>query len=361
MGFFSRNLTLKVLEWQDNSRNTLVYKFPMDGRKIFFGSKLTVRESQAAVFLNKGEIADVFEPGMYSLHSSNLPILSNILGLPYGFKSPFFADVFFVNTKQFTNLKWGTTNPITLRDKEFGTIRIRAYGSYAFKVSDPAVFLKELFGTNSTFTTEDITNYLRSILVSCISDTIAESKISALDLSCNLMEFNKQVRESVKEHFVSLGLTLTNCIIENISFPESVEKAIDTRSSMGILDDTMDTYIKYQSAEAIKDVAKNPGPGGLGAQIGTGMAIGDLMRDSISSGMTSKKHNNQTATSNEEKPITATKACPKCGAMNRPHAKFCFECGEKLPTKTEKFCPSCGGKVSANAKFCPECGEKLKK
>ncbi len=357
MGFFSRNLTLKILDWQDNTHNTLVYKFPMDGRKIFFGSKLTVRESQAAVFLNKGEIADVFEPGMYSLHSSNLPILSNILGLPYGFKSPFFADVFFVSTKQFTNLKWGTTNPITMRDKEFGTIRIRAYGSYAFKVSDPALFLKELFGTNSTFTTEDITNYLRSMLISCISDTIAESKISALDLSCNLMEFNKQVKENVQSHFTALGLMVTNCIIENISFPESVEKAIDTRSSMGILDDSMDTYIKYQSAEAIRDAAKNPGTAGIGTQLGTGMALGQIIKDELTSSASKKKEND---THQESKPADATKACPKCGAMNRQNAKFCYECGEKLPSKKEKFCPECGTKATGSAKFCAECGTKIK-
>ena len=337
-------LTLKIVEWEDPSKNTMVYKYPMDGRKIFFGSKLTVRESQSAVFLNKGEIADVFEPGMYTLKSSNLPILSTLLGLPYGFKSPFFADVFFVNTKQFTNQKWGTANPITLRDKDFGTIRIRAYGTYAFKVSDPAIFLKELFGTNSTFTTEDITNYLRSMLISAISDTIAESKISALDLASNLLEFNKVIKEKVAEHFTSLGLTVTNCIIENISFPEAVEKAIDTSSSLGLLEGKMDTYIKMKSADAIKDAASNPGVAGLGTQLGTGMALGDMIKDTLQS---TKQSANQ-------------KECPKCHAMNRSTAKFCAECGEKLPTaKAEKFCAECGAKMSGRAKFCPECGAKV--
>lgn len=356
MGFFSRNLTLKILDWEDNTSDTMVYKFPMDGRKIFFGSKLTVRESQAAVFLNKGEIADVFEPGMYTLRTNNLPILSNLLGLPYGFKSPFFADVYFVNTKQFANQKWGTTNPITLRDKDFGTIRIRAYGTYSFKVSDPATFLRELFGTNSTFTTEDITNHLRSLLVSCISDTIAESKISALDLAANLLEFNKQVVSTVKEHFSSLGLTVTNCIIENVSFPEAVEKAIDTRSSLGILDDSMDTYVKYQSAEAMRDAAKNPGVAGLGSQIGVGMAIGSMLKN----GLTSETPQKQTPPPSSAVDAENTKACPKCGEMNNKSDKFCFNCGEKLPTKTENFCAQCGSKVKQSDKFCGECGNKLK-
>jgi len=350
MGFFTRNLALKILEWQDDTKDTIVYKFPMDGRKIFYGSKLTVRESQAAVFLNKGEIADVFEPGMYSLKTSTLPILSNLLGWPYGFKSPFFADVYFVNTKQFTSQKWGTTNPITMRDKEFGTIRIRAYGAYAFKVTDPALFLKEIFGSASSFSTDDITDYLRSMLISAISDTIAESKISALDLACNLIEFNKMVVNSVKTHFDPIGITITNCVIENISFPEAVEKAIDTRSSLGVIGDHMDSLIKYNSAEAIKDAAKNPGVSGLGTQVGTGMALGEILRDSLSSAK-----NSSSSTSTPAKP---TKTCPKCGAANRQTAKFCAECGEKFPAaKKEKFCPECGAKCTG--KFCGECGTKV--
>jgi len=351
MGFFSRNLALKVIDWQDDTKNQIVYKYPMDGRKIFYGSKLTVRESQSAVFLNKGEIADIFEPGMYSLKTSTLPILSDLLGWPYGFKSPFMADVFFVNTKQFTNQKWGTTNPITMRDKDFGTIRIRAYGTYAFKVINPGTFLKELFGTNSTFTTEDITNYLRSMLVAGISDTIAESKIGALDLASNLMEFNKMAITNIQSSFEKLGLAVTNCVIENISFPESVEKAIDTRTSLGVLGDHMDTFVKYQSAEAIRDAAKNPGVSGLGTQMGTGIALGSMLKDSLST------PSQPTTTKSEQKP---NKKCPKCGTECRPTAKFCRECGTKFTAKEEKFCPECGSKLSPTAKFCGECGTKVK-
>ena len=354
MGLFRRlgdSLTLKVIDWNDASKNTMVYKYPMDGRKIFFGSKLTVRDSQVAIFMNKGEIADVFTPGMYSLKSSNLPILSSLLGLPYGFKSPFLADVFFVNTKQFTNMKWGTSNPITMRDKDFGKIRIRAFGSYAFKVVDAAKFLKELFGTNSSFETEDIENYLKSMLVSAISDTIAESKVSALDLASNLLEFNKMTRESVKSHFEPLGLQITNCIIENISFPEEVEKAIDKSTSMGVLGDQLDNYVKYQAAESIKEAAKNPGVSGLGTQLGTGMALGGLVKDAFSK-PTEKKEVPATTGGTEKK------VCPKCKAENKATAKFCTECGHKFVA--EKFCPECGAKTKGTAKFCPECGAKIK-
>ncbi|MBQ8451986.1 MAG: SPFH domain-containing protein [Clostridia bacterium] len=345
MGFFKTNL-LKSLEWVDNSSDTMVYKYPMDGRQIQYGSKLTVRESQVAVFLNKGKIADVFGPGMYTLQTSNLPILTQLMSWAYGFKSPFYADVYFVNTKQFTNQKWGTSNPITMRDADFGTIRLRGYGNYAFRVDDAAKFLKELFGTNSSFTTSDIGSYLKSIVVSTISDTIAESKISALDLASNLLEFSKITSETLGETFANLGLKLTNLVIENISFPEEVEKAIDTRSSMGVLADKMDTFVKYQSANAIRDAAKNEGgAAGVGTQLGTGLALGEMMKESLKSSSETKTAKSADA-----------KFCPNCGAENPKGAKFCVECGTKLVAKGK--CPNCGAEVG-KSKFCPECGTKL--
>ena len=350
MGFISNNL-LKVIEWQDDSKDTLVYKFPMDGRKIMNGSKLTVRESQIAVFVNKGKIADIFEPGMYKLETSNLPILTQIMSWPYGFKSPFYAEVYFINTKQFTNLKWGTSNPIAMRDKEFGTIRIRGFGTYAFKVDNPKVFLDELFGTNSSFITSDIEQYLKSMLVSCISDTIAESKISALDMACNLMEFADAVKENIAHKFTSLGLTITNFVIENISFPEAVEKAIDTRSSLGVLSDSMDDYVKYNAANAIGDAAKNTSGGNMasvGVGLGSGVAMAEVMKEALSS----KKE-----TPKKEKKAKGN-FCVECGALLPAGAKFCNECGAKQVN--ENVCHSCGAKVISGAKFCNECGTKIK-
>lgn len=343
MGFFRTNL-LKSLEWVDNSTDTIVYKYPMDGRQIQYGSKLTVRESQVAVFLNKGKIADVFGPGMYTLQTSNLPIFTQLMSWGYGFKSPFYADVYFINTKQFTNQRWGTSNPITMRDKDFGTIRLRGYGNYAFRVNDATLFMKELFGTNSSFSTEDISAHLKSIIVSSISDTIAESKIAALDLASNLLEFSKVASETLSTNFTNLGLELTSLVIENISFPEEVEKAIDTRSSMGVLSDKMDTFVKYQSAHAIRDAANNQGTAGLGAQLGAGFAIGDMMRGTLS------------GDAKQESADTNGKFCPNCGASNPQNAKFCVECGKSLSQKGK--CPNCGAEVG-KSKFCPECGEKL--
>ena len=320
MGLFNfiKSNLLKSIEWTDNSNDTIVYKYPMDGRQIQYGSKLTVRESQVAIFLNKGKIADIFGPGMYALQTSNLPIFTQLMSWGHGFKSPFYADVYFVNTKQFTNQRWGTSNPITMRDKDFGTIRIRGYGNYAFRVSNPELFMKELLGTNSTFSTEDIDSYLKSIIVSSISDTIAESKISALDLASNLLEFSSVATETLSSTFANLGLELTKLIIENISFPEEVEKAIDQRSSLGVLSDKIDTFVKYQSANALRDAANNEGAGGFGAQLGSGIAFGEMMKNAFNS------EPQQTEVQGD------VKFCPKCGAKNARTSKFCTECGEKL-------------------------------
>ena len=356
MGFIKNNL-LKSIEWLDDSRDTIVYRYPMDGRQIMNGSKLTVRESQIAVFVNKGQVADIFEPGMYKLTTANLPILTQILSWPYGFKSPFYAEVYFINTKQFTQ-KWGTSNPIAMRDKEFGTIRIRGFGSYAFKVDNPKTFLNELFGTNSTFLSDDISQYLKSMLVSCISDTIAESKISALDMACNLLEFSEAVKETIAHKFTGLGLQITNFVIENISFPEAVEKAIDTRSSMGVLGDQMDNFVKYNTATAIAEAAKNPGDAGsvagAGVGLGAGVAMASAMKEALSG--TSKKEEAKTT---EEAPKKKVKYCGECGAELSSRAKFCDNCGAQQKP-VEITCPNCGVKLKASAKFCDECGTKVK-
>ena len=345
MGLIKSQL-LKSIDWVDNTKDTMVYRYPMDGKEIMIGSKLTVREGQVAVFVVKGKIADVFTPGIHTLIVDNLPYLSKLLALPFGFKQPFTAEVYFVNTKQFANQKWGTANPITMRDQEFGIIRIRAYGKYSFKVKDAAVFLKELFGTNSSFSTSDINDYLRSMVVSGISDTIAESKISAIDLACNLLEFNKVATNQISSLFENLGLTLNNIVVENISFPETVEKAIDTRSSMGVMNDKMDTFVKYQAAHAMREGANNTagGVGGLGVQLGTGAVVGEMLKDSLT-------------TKTEEKPAAAEKFCSACGAKLSATAKFCGECGAKQVAK--EVCPSCGAKRGPKAKFCGECGHKF--
>lgn len=354
MALFSR-----ILEWNDDSKNTLVHKLPLSkgGREINHKSKLIVRESQQAIFVHKGQICDIFEPGTYDLNTEIFPILSKLAGWKYGFQTPISVDVYFVNTKQFTGQKWGTANPIMMRDPEFGMIRVKGFGSYAFKVDDAGVFMQQLFGTNSTFETDDITDWLKTMLISALTDAIGESRISALDLAGNTLEFNQIVKATIQDKFKEIGLLLTNLFIENMSVPKEVEAAIDERSKLGILGDKTDVMMKVAAAEAMKDAAKNPGMGGAfmgaGVGIGAGVGMGAVFADAF-------KSSNQEQKKSESSPAIeksgATKKCPSCGAEVGAKSKFCGECGAKMPTK--KFCTECGAEISGTVKFCPECGAK---
>ena len=349
-------LFLRILEWTDESKNTLVYKLPLarGGREINHKSKLIVRESQKAIFVHKGIICDIFEPGTYDLKTQIFPILSKLAGWMYGFKTPITVDVYFVNTKQFTGYKWGTANPIMMRDPEFGAIRVKGYGSYAFKVNDVGVFLKELFGTNSSFETQDITDWLKTMLISAITDAIGESNLSALDLAGNTIEFNQIVKANVQCKFKEIGLELTNLFIENMSLPAEVEKAIDERTKLGILGDKTDVMMKIAAAEALKDAAKNEGMGGAftsaGVGIGAGAGIGAAFADAF------RSTNTHTQQAQQTQKTLNTKVCTNCGKAISPKAKFCDECGAKIEIK--RFCTNCGKELTPEAKFCPDCGTK---
>ena len=346
-------LFLRIIEWADDSNNTLVYKYPLKngGREINHKSKLIVRESQQAIFVHKGQICDIFPSGTYNLNTDIFPILSKLAGWKYGFQTPITVDIYFINTKQFTGQKWGTSNPILVRDPEFGMVRVKGYGSYAFKVDDAGAFLKELFGTNSSFVTSDINDYLKTMLVSALTDAIGESRISVLDLAGNTIEFNQIVKANIQSKFKEIGLQLTNLFIENMSVPEEVEKAIDERSKLGILGDKTDVMMRVVAAEALKDAANNPGTGGdfmgAGLGIGAGVGLGGIFAEAF-------KPNAQPQ---QSAPTQAGATCPKCGAQVSVGAKFCSECGAQLAQK--KFCSECGAQVAPGAKFCPECGNKF--
>lgn len=360
------------IEWVDESHDTIVYKYPFknSGREVNNNSSLTVRESQVAVFVYKGQIADVFEPGLYKLETEILPILTKLVNWKYKFETPITLDVYFVNTKQFTNIKWGTKNPIMMRDPEFGVIRVRGFGAFAFKVDDPGVFLKELFGTNSTFKTSDIEDYAKTMLVSTLTDAIGESKISALDLAGNTLEFNEIIKQKVQAKFNEIGLNLTSIFIENMSVPAEVEMALDERAKYGILGDTTDVMMKYAAAEAMKTAAANEGMGGAfmgaGAGIGAGMGMGSVMTEAFTKPV--QQNAGQTVASGAVAGAAAGAAvgaatagasstCPSCGKPISAGSKFCPECGAKLPVN--KFCANCGTKLNATSKFCPECGTKV--
>jgi membrane protease subunit (stomatin/prohibitin family) len=389
MGILDRvnpfNQFIEVIEWLDDSGNTMLYRFPVADQEIKNGAKLTVRESQAAVFVFQGQIADVFPPGFYTIDGGNTPILSKLGAWKYGFNSPFKAEVYFVNTKQFTDLKWGTMNPIMMRDADFGMVRLRAFGIYSIRVLDPRAFIKEVAGTNGKFDTEDIEGQLKRTLVSGFTDALGESKIAALDLASNYDELGVFGRKKLNDEFKSFGLELTKFIIENISLPPEVEAAMDKRTSMGVLGDAQ-RYAQFQAADAMRDAAQNPSGGaGLGAGLGAGFAVGGAMANAMGGALNPQQQHYQN-TQGGAPAGSATQKCPKCGAANVADSKFCNDCGAKmepatgtvpcvkcqaqLPTgakfcnhcgaKQEKpKCPNCQNEVAADAKFCNECGTKI--
>jgi len=346
-GFFKSQF-IEVIEWTDQNTNTMVYRFPVQNNEIKMGAELTVRESQVAIFVNEGEIADVFWPGRHLLYTQNMPILTKLKSWKYGFDSPFKAEVYFVNTKQFINQKWGTSNPIMMRDPEFGMIRLRGYGIYSYRVFEPTVFLKELFGTNASYDTSNIEAQLKKMVLSGLTDLFAESKIPALDLAMHYDELSELGKDKMKERFSSFGFDITSLYIENLSLPEEVEKVIDKRTSMGVIGD-MNQYQQYQAAEAIREAARNEG-GGLasaGTGIGAGAAIGSVMANALQA---NQQQPNSPSTAQPSK-VT----CPHCQTLILASAKFCGECG-KTVQQQKVPCISCQAAINDNAKFCGECG-----
>ncbi|HSP16885.1 MAG TPA: SPFH domain-containing protein [Thermoanaerobaculia bacterium] len=280
MGLFDaiRSQFIEVIQWLDDTQDTLVYRFPVHGQEIKMGAQLTVRENQVALFINEGQAADLFTPGRYQLSTQNMPILTKLRSWKYGFESPFKAEVYFFNTRLFTDLKWGTANPVMMRDPEFGMIRIRTYGTYAMKISDAKTFFKTIVGTQGLMATDEIVGQLRSTIMSRLSDAIAEAHIAALDLAAHYDELSATAIKILQPEFGGYGLELARFFIENISLPEEVEAAIDQRSKLGVLGDRMQQYTQLQTADAIKVAAANPGGlAGAGAGLGAGIAIGGTM------------------------------------------------------------------------------------
>lgn len=276
MGLFDklRNEFIDIIEWVDDSRHTLVWRFPRYQNEIKNGAQLIVRPGQKAIFVHRGQVADVFEPGNYELKTDNLPLLGTLAGWKYGFNSPFRAEVYFISTKQLTDLKWGTPNPIMMRDPEFGPIRICAFGTYALRAMDPRALLKELVGTDSNFDADAVSELLRSMIVTTFSELLSQAEIPALDMAKKYSEIAQKLRQTVQEKIDDeYGLELSQLVIVNISLPEAVEKALDTRTSMGVVGD-LNRFQQYQLGEALGSAG---GGGGGAAAEGAGLGLGLAM------------------------------------------------------------------------------------
>ena len=281
MGLFDkiRGEFVDIIEWLDDTNRTLVWRFPRYHNQIKNGAQLIVRPGQLAIFVRQGELADIFEPGQHTLDTNNLPLLSTLAGWKHGFDSPFKAEVYFVSTRQITDLKWGTPNPVMMRDADFGPVRLRAFGTYALKALDPKIILKELVGTDGNFSADELTELVRSIIISSFCDTLGEAKIPALDLAAKYRELGEETRKEVCERVDDeYGLEITLLNIVNISLPPEVEKAIDQRSSMSAIGD-MQTFQQYQMANAMTAAANNPAGGG--ASDGMGLAMGMAMANQM--------------------------------------------------------------------------------
>lgn len=284
---------IDIIEWLESSNDTVVYRFERHDNEIKHGAKLIVREGQLAVFINEGQLkqnfdketfetADVFEPGTYTLETKNLPILATLKGWKHGFDSPFKAEVYFFSTRLFIDQKWGTPNPIMLRDPEFGPVQLRAFGTYTFKIKNPVKFLRKIVGTEDRLTTEEIGSQLRNLAVTQFSDALGESRIPMLDLAANYNEISELVSKRLRPEFEELGVEITKFLVGNISLPPAVSEALNKRASMSVIGN-MNTYTQYQTAEAITKAAENPGNlAGSGLAMGAGFAMANQMQQALS-------------------------------------------------------------------------------
>ncbi|HVK47786.1 MAG TPA: SPFH domain-containing protein [Pseudobacter sp.] len=279
MGLFDfiKNEFIEVIDWVDDTPDTVLYKFPDKGNKIMNGAQLTVRESQVAVLMNEGEFGDVYIPGRHELTTSNMPITTTLKSWKYLFDSPFKVDVYFVNTKQFTNLKWGTSNPVIVRDSEFGQVRLRSFGSYTMRVTDPKKFIKEFAGTHPWVRIESISEQLRNIISSKLAEGLAEAKISVLDLAANFTEIGEKLKPLFQKEFDIWGIELGQFYIENVSVPEEVEKMLDKTTQLNMLNNKLNQFNQMQGGIALEQLANNPGAAGT-AGIGAGVVLTNLLQ-----------------------------------------------------------------------------------
>jgi membrane protease subunit (stomatin/prohibitin family) len=286
---FLKKQFIDILEWTEDADGTLAWRYPMADNEIQYGGSLTVRESQMALFVNEGQVADVFGPGMYKLSTQTLPILTYLKNWDKLFESPFKSDVYFFSTRQQLDQRWGTTQPVTIRDKDFGAVRLRAFGNYAFRIVDPKRFHTEVSGTRDRYTVDEVSGQLRGLLLQHISDAVAQSGTPFLDLAANQVEFARQLQEAVKPEFDKLGLALEQVTVQNVSLPEELQKILDQKIGMGMVGNDMGKFMQYQTAQSLPKFAEGAaGGGGIAGDamgLGAGVALGQVMAQQLQQGL----------------------------------------------------------------------------
>lgn len=331
LGDFLRKQFIDVIQWTESGPGVLMYRFPMRDMEIQSGAQLTVRESQLALFVNEGRAADAFGPGLHTLITQNLPLLTNLMNWDKMFESPFKSDVYFFSTRTQTGQKWGTQQPIIIRDKEFGAVRLRAFGMYAFKVANPAVFQQTVGATDAEYTVAQIEPQLRNAILSGFTSAFAAANVPFLDMAANQAQLATQIAAAVQPAFEQFGLKLETFTVENLSLPDELQKRLDERISMNIIGD-MRTYTAFQAAQSIPIAAANEGGiAGLAAGLGAGVGLGGAITNALA------------------------------GAAGAPQAPGVAQPPERMappvaPSADSKFCINCGTKLPSIAKFCSACG-----
>ena len=281
LGKIIRKQFVDVIQWTEDGEGTLAWRFPMADAEIQYGGKLTVRESQMALFVNEGKVADAFGPGLHTLETRNIPILTSLQNWDKGFESPFKSDVYFFSTRLQTNQKWGTQNPVTIRDKDFGAVRLRMFGIYSYKVANPLVFHQKVSGTRDVYKVADLEGQLRNSIVGMASNAFAQSGIPFLDMAANTWDLGKRMQGLLAPSFEELGLALDSFVVENVSLPDELQKRLDERIGMNMVGN-LDQYTKFQVAQSIPIAAANAGgAAGLGAGLGAGIGMGQAMANAL--------------------------------------------------------------------------------
>jgi membrane protease subunit (stomatin/prohibitin family) len=340
MGFrdFLGKQFIDVIQWTESEDGVLAYRFPMRDMEIQNGGKLTVRDTQIAIFVNEGRVADVFGPGLHTLNTQNLPLLTNLMNWDKAFESPFKSDVYFFSTRLQVNQRWGTATPVTIRDQEFGAVRLRAYGIYSYRLSDARLFYTKISGTRDLYPVSDLEGQLRNTIIGQMADTFGESMVPFLDMAANQIELGKKIADHVRPVFADLGLLLDSFVVESLSLPDELQKLLDQRIGMTMVGD-MNRYTQFQVAQSLPIAAGNEGGGAAG--IGVGLGAGLTMAQQMMGAM-NQPHPQQAPPPAPPAPQAAPPApAGGGGAATGGETKFCMNCGNKIP-RPAKFCPECG-------------------